>query len=173
MLRRRRQPNVTSLPHTHSLHSAYHPSHHISVATFPPLLFKQLVNNNNNYSQSGSQEPAPAHPQSPTMSEAPYDPYIPAGQGGSSAGRDGNQRTAALQAVGSSVPPFCAAGKGEPSPGDHHGSPRRTYSMGLTPRAAHGTHTFQSPKHLESPGNIYETVDRSGEGGVRARGGDG
>lgn len=33
--------------------------------------------------------------------EAPYDPYIPsAGQGGSSATRDGTQRTAALQAVG-------------------------------------------------------------------------
>ncbi|GAB7346639.1 hypothetical protein MBLNU459_g1773t1 [Dothideomycetes sp. NU459] len=31
--------------------------------------------------------------------EQPYDPYIPSGQsGGSSAGRDGNQRTAALQA---------------------------------------------------------------------------
>lgn len=31
--------------------------------------------------------------------EQPYDPYIPSGQSGSSAGRDGNQRTAALQAV--------------------------------------------------------------------------
>jgi len=32
--------------------------------------------------------------------EQPYDPYIPNGQGGSSgAARDGNQRTAALQAV--------------------------------------------------------------------------
>ncbi|KAF1348628.1 synaptobrevin/VAMP-like protein [Delphinella strobiligena] len=32
------------------------------------------------------------------MSEAPYDPYIPSGQSGSSATRDGTQRTAALQA---------------------------------------------------------------------------
>ena len=33
--------------------------------------------------------------------EQPYDPYIPAGQtGGASAGQDGSQRTAALQAVG-------------------------------------------------------------------------
>lgn len=31
--------------------------------------------------------------------EAPYDPYIPAGQAGASGARDGNQRTAALQAV--------------------------------------------------------------------------
>ena len=39
------------------------------------------------------------------MSEQPYDPYIPAGgQAGSSAARgDGNQRTAALQAVGSLI----------------------------------------------------------------------
>ena len=37
------------------------------------------------------------------MSDQPYDPYIPSGQSGSthqSAPRDGNQRTAALQAVG-------------------------------------------------------------------------
>lgn len=34
--------------------------------------------------------------------EQPYDPYIPAGNGGGSAGHNGgNQRTAALQAVGS------------------------------------------------------------------------
>jgi len=32
------------------------------------------------------------------MSEQPYDPYIPSGQTGG-ASRDGNQRTAALQAV--------------------------------------------------------------------------
>ena len=38
------------------------------------------------------------------MSEAPYDPYIPSGQSGSSATRDGTQRTAALQAVGYSLP---------------------------------------------------------------------
>ena len=38
--------------------------------------------------------------------EQPYDPYIPNGQGGSSGSggaRDGNQRTAALQAVRTSL----------------------------------------------------------------------
>jgi hypothetical protein len=40
--------------------------------------------------------------------EQPYDPYIPAGgnaNAGGSAGRDGNQRTAALQAVSHSKYP--------------------------------------------------------------------
>ncbi len=39
--------------------------------------------------------------------EAPYDPYIPqGGAAGASAGREGNQRTAALQAVGE-LTTFC------------------------------------------------------------------
>ena len=41
-------------------------------------------------------------------SEAPYDPYIPAGGSGApgaASGQNGNQRTAALQAVSSLYPP--------------------------------------------------------------------
>ncbi|KAI4733320.1 hypothetical protein E4T50_16120 [Aureobasidium sp. EXF-12298] len=36
------------------------------------------------------------------MSEQPYDPYIPSGQAGG-ASRDGNQRTAALQAIAQEI----------------------------------------------------------------------